>query len=224
MVEPTNTSPTPTSTRPKRRFQWIHLQKIGPAFWTFSSILSLAVNLILFGIIIALASQLFEIKRLVSTQLIDGLYDNFVLMDQAHIRTVIPVRDQKVRANFTLKIETPTTVRLSQDTVLSNAIVSQLSTGGLTIYNAPAEIVLKAGTELPILLNLEVPVDQEIPVNLDVNVDIPLKDTELHQPFAGLQEVVAPYRTMMNDLPDSWAETFCGPQPAPLCLWLFSGK
>lgn len=192
-----------------------------PPFWTITGILSLIVNAVLIAVLISLGSQLFTLKQIVSGQLIEGLYQNFVLMDQAHIRTVIPVRNQTVRANFTLQIQTPTTVRLSQDTLLSNAQVLRLNTGGLTIYNAPADIVLKAGTELPILLELEVPVDQEIPVNLDVHVDIPLKDTDLHQPFNGLQQVLVPYREMLAETPNSWAEALCGAPPLPACLWLF---
>ncbi len=192
-----------------------------PPFWTITGILSLIVNAVLIAVLIGLGSQLFALKQIVSGQLIEGLYQNFVLMDQAHIRTVIPVRNQTVRANFTLHIQTPTTVRLSQDTLLSNAQVLRLNTGGLTIYNAPADIVLKAGSELPIVLDLEVPVDQEIPINLDVQVDIPLKDTDLHQPFTGLQQVLLPYREMLAGTPNSWAEALCGAPPLPACLWLF---
>jgi hypothetical protein len=192
-----------------------------PSFWTITGILSLIVNAILIAVLIGVGSQLFTLKRLLSEQLIEGLYQNFVRMDEAHIRTVIPVRDQKVRANFTLHIKTPTTVTLAEDTLLPNAQVLRLNTGGLTIYNAPADIVLKAGTDLPIFLDLEVPVDQEIPVNLDVNVDIPLRETDLHEPFTGLQEVVLPYRELLNQTPNSWSEALCGNPPLPLCRWLF---
>ncbi len=105
---------------------------------------------------------------------------------------------------------------------MQNATVVQLNTGGLTIYNAPAEIILPAGTQLPILLNLDVPVDQEIPVNLDVAVDIPLKDTELHQPFSGLQTVLEPYIYMLDGSPNSWQQTVCGAEPSDLCIWFFT--
>ncbi|MCX7976260.1 MAG: hypothetical protein N2646_04220 [Bellilinea sp.] len=206
---------------PAPRRAWLRPNQLLPSFWTIASVLSLIVNAILIAVLIGLGSQLFALKRVLSDQLIEGLYQNFVRMDEAHIRTVIPVRDQKVRANFTLHIKTPTTVTLAEDTLLPNAQVLRLNTGGLTIYNAPADIVLKAGTDLPIFLDLEVPVDQEIPVNLDVNVDIPLRETDLHAPFTGLQEVVLPYRELLNQTPDSWSEALCGQPPLPLCLWLF---
>ena len=88
-----------------------------------------------------------------------------------------------------------------------------ISTGVLSI-NAPANIVLPAGLELPVALDITVPVDKEVPVVLTVPVNIPLNQTELHEPFVGLQEVVAPYKVMLGDLPDDWMET-------PLCQGSF---
>lgn len=211
-----NLTQTPAPQRPILR-----LNQLLPPFWTITAVISLIVNAILIAVLIGVGSQLFTLKRVLSEQLIEGLYQNFVRMDEAHIRTVIPVRDQKVRANFTLRIKTPTTVTLAEDTLLPSAQVLRLNTGGLTIYNAPADIVLKAGTDLPIFLDLEVPVDQEIPVNLDVNVDIPLRETDLHEPFTGLQEVILPYRELLKQTPNSWSEALCGSPPLPLCLWLF---
>ena len=142
-------------------------------------------------------------------------------MDEAHITTTIPIRDQSVRANFTLQIDEQITVTLSQDVFISNASIYSLNAGQLQISQATTNIMLPAGTELPINLQLQVPVDQQIPVNLDVAVDIPLNSSDLHQPFQGLQEVVAPYITLLNDLPNSWSEVFCGANPGKFCTNLF---
>ncbi len=188
---------------------------VGSTFWTVSSIFSLVVNLALLVIVYVLASQLFTIKRIVRDEVLGGLYANFILMDQASIKTTIPV-NASVPAKFDLPVETETTVVLSRDTVIRGANVS-LSTGGLSITNAPTDIVLPAGTRLPILLSIVVPVDQQIPVNLAVKVDIPMNKTELHTPFVGLQGVVAPYYFMLDNLPDSWAETVCGSPTNPVC-------
>jgi hypothetical protein len=68
----------------------------------------------------------------------------------------------------------------------------------LNITNALTTIVLPQGTTLPIFLNLTVPVDQMVPVSLKVEVDIPLAETQLHEPFSGLQEVVKPFYCMLN--------------------------
>jgi hypothetical protein len=169
--------------------------------------ISLVVNLVLITVLIALVSNIFTLKPLIGDQLIGGLYDNFVLMDQAHIRTTIPVKTE-VPARFDLPLETDTTVILTEDTAISGARVS-LYGGVVTINSAPTDIILPAGTRLPVHLSLVVPVDQTIPVELMVNVDIPLDQTELHQPFVGLQSVVAPYQQALNQAPASWESVVC---------------
>jgi hypothetical protein len=48
-------------------------------------------------------------------------------------------------------------------------------------------------------------------------VDIPLNQTDLHQPFVGLQDVVKPYYNLLETLPDSWEEVFCDTSPSIIC-------
>jgi hypothetical protein len=62
-----------------------------------------------------------------------------------------------------------------------------------------------------------VPVDQKIPVNLNVAVDIPLNQTDLHRPFTGLQKVVEPYQALLNQTPNSWWEVLCLALPGGGC-------
>lgn len=200
--------------RARRRF--IRGEKIGPAFWTISSIVSMLVNIVLIVVLISLGNQLFNLKHLVKNQVLGGLYQNFVMMDQAHIRTTIPVSTE-VPAKFNLPLSTNTTVTLVEDTRITNATLYGLSAGPLSIASANMSIILPAGTKLPIALNLEVPVDQKIPVNLMVAVDIPLNQTELHQPFVGLRKVIEPYYTLLDNTPDNWRDAICGPNPSDLC-------
>jgi hypothetical protein len=166
-----------------------------PAFWTIASVLSFVVNVILIVALIATAQQLFAIKRLVGKDLVGGLYENFILMDQAHIKTNIPVADD-VPVNFSLNISQDTTVTLTRPTRINGAQVN-LTSGGVAI-NSPANITLPAGTTLPVHLDLTVPVNTTIPITLNVPVDIPLQQTELHAPFVGLQQVVSPYYWMLQ--------------------------
>jgi hypothetical protein len=203
--------------RNETRRRWIRGEKIGPAFWTITSIVSLLVNVILIVLLLSLGQQLFSLKALVEDQLIGGLYQNFVMMDQAHIRTTIPVTTE-VPAKFDLPLNTATTVKLTADTPLVNATIYELNAGNaLYIPRANTNIVLPAGTELPVQLDLVVPVDQKIPVALNVNVDIPLNQTELHAPFVGLQKVIEPYYQYLDTLPDSWDEVLCASGPNLLC-------
>lgn len=157
--------------------------------WTVGSILSILLNCILIVVLIGLGNQLFTLKKMVGIDLLGGLYANFVKMDEASIKTTITVNDQ-IPINFNLPISQDTSVYLREPTSI-NARVT-LNTGGLSIVNAPADIVLPAGTILPIHLELIVPVQQTVPIALTVPVDIPLNQTELHEPFTGLQQVVSP--------------------------------
>jgi hypothetical protein len=178
-----------------------------PLLWNIGSWLSIAINLVLFIIVIILANQLFAIKEVVTKDVVGGLYYNFLLMDQAEISTTVQVEDL-IPVQFDLPLNQNTIVVLTEATQIEGARVS-LSTGGLNIVNAPADIVLPEGTELPVKLDLVVPVDTSIPVVLNVPVDIPLNETELHEPFVGLQEVVGPYYLMLAELPDSWTDVRC---------------
>jgi hypothetical protein len=181
---------------------------IMPVFWTVASIISLIVNFVLIIVVLALVSQIFTIKRLVAVDLLGGLYNNFALMDQSRIKTNIQI-DTKVPAKFKIQLDQNTNVTLTEDTPISNAVVS-VATGGLVIDRARSNIILPAGTQLPIHLVLTVPVDKTIPVTMDVPVDIALNKTDLHLPFIGLQQVVAPYYKALMNAPSSWSELFFG--------------
>jgi hypothetical protein len=208
----------PTSTQPaaRRRGFSVRSLKFGPPFWTITGLLSLIVNVVLIAVLVSLASQVFKLKGILEDQLLGGLYNNFVAMDQAHIRTTIPI-NTNVPAKFDLVLNNETTVILTKATLIKGAKVASLVSGGMSIYNAPADIVLPVGTELPIRLNLTVPVDQQIPVNLTVNVDIPLSETDLHAPFTGLQKVVSPYYNLLQSAPNTLQEAVCGIPASDLC-------
>lgn len=191
------------------RFQFL------PAFWTIASILSMAVNLVLI-IILLLAWQMLGrmgnvsgVKSTVVGQangVLGGLYTNFVKMDEANIRTSIHV-EKEIPVQFSLNVSAPATAKLSAPVKISGARV-WVQTGGLTITNAEATILLPEGVDLPITIrDLVVPVDKKVPAVLDVPVDIPLSQTELHQPFVGLREVVEPYYCLV--------QKFSGTQPCP---------
>jgi hypothetical protein len=177
--------------------------KFLPAFWTIASILSLTVNLILIIILLIAWQLLGQLRGLQAyglgeaSSLLGGLYTNFVKMDQANIRTNIHV-EKDIPVQFSLNVSGPTNVTLTQPVTISGASV-WVQTGGLNIRDANATIVLPAGVVLPINIeNLVVPVDQQVPAVLDVPVDIPLDQTELHEPFVGLQQVVQPWYCLIE--------------------------
>jgi hypothetical protein len=212
--------PDPASTDHKGRFFW--QGKFGPAFWTITGIFSITVNIILIVTLLIIGKYLFTLNEIVEYGLIGGLHSNFVAMDEATILTTVTVEDT-IPVQFDLPVRTNTTVVLTEPTPIQGASVV-IKTGILDI-NAPANIVLPSGLELPIALDIVVPVDQEVPVVLNVPVDIPLNQTELHEPFVGLQEVVNPYHEMLGDLPDSWMETpICQGILGKVCVFIFDNE
>lgn len=177
----------------------------GPRLWNFTSILLLGGNLILIIVVIALLILLSGTGMTIAkgTQLLTGLLDlpgglyaNFEKMDRASIKTNVVVNTE-IPVQFDLQLNQQTDVVLSQDVTITNALVT-VNTGGLNISRANTTIVLPAGTTLPVFLNLVVPVDTQIPVTLDVPVNIPLSQTELNEPFVGLQDVIQPLYCGLN--------------------------
>ena len=201
---PISTPVTPAQTSSKSNSQPRQpYPKAGPIFWTIASVVSLLVNI---GTVIALIvimqllggpKATLSFAQSQANGLLGGLYQNFVKMDAASIKTTIHV-EKDIPVQFSLNVSGPTDVTLSKDVVINGALVT-VNTGGLNIDRARANIVLPAGTVLPITIqNLVVPVDKTVPAVLDVNVDIPLNKTELHEPFVGLQKVVEPYFCLLQ--------------------------
>ena len=193
--------------------RWLWQGKLTPAFWTVSSVISMTVNVILIVVLLVVGKQLFALKQAVAP-LVDGLNQNFVLMDKAVIATQVEVHDH-IPVVFDLPVKANTDVVLSKDVLIRGARVN-LTTGGLLIQNAPADIVLPKGTALPIRLSIVVPVNTKVPVDLNVPVRIPLRETELHRPFVGLQQVIAPYKALLDGVPDSW-RGLCARYPSVWC-------
>lgn len=189
---PTMSAPAPVRKEPRFKFL--------PAFWTIASLMSITVNIILIVILLILFQMLGAIQSTADDKvsgLLGGLYNNFVKMDQANIQTSIHV-EKEIPVQFSLNVSGPTNVTLSQPVTINGALVT-VQTGGLNIVNARATIVLPQDTTLPIYIqSLAVPVDQKVLAVLDVPVDIPLDQTELHEPFVGLQQVVKPWYCLIE--------------------------
>ena len=176
-----------------------------PRLWTTASVISLTINVILTIVLIILVISVYRMKldmakiMNATTSVMDlpaGLYSNFEKMERASIQTNVEV-NTSIPVKFDLQLNQQTNVVLSQDVTIQNARVT-VNTGGLNISQANTTIVLPAGTTLPVNLALTVPVDQQVPVTLNVPVDIKLKDTQLNDPFVGLQEVIKPLYCLLE--------------------------
>lgn len=181
-------SPQPMPDMPRR-------EKFLRAIWTMTSVISMMVNIVLIIVLVIMFWAYRDIKLpenvdiTMVNKLLSGLYSNFEKMDRASIKTVIPV-DAQIPLDITVPVQTTTQITLSETVNIPNAQVV-INTGGLNI-NSTARVTLPAGTPLTVNLNFNLPVQDTIPIHLDVPVNIPMADTELHEPFVGLQEVVQP--------------------------------
>jgi len=189
-VVPISSPPAPEPKRSRYKFM--------PAFWTIASVISLTVNIILIIILLITFQMLGAILTTSDdkiTGLLGGLYTNFVKMDQATIAANIPV-DATVPLNIVVPVQATTRITLAESVVIPNAHV-RINTGGLSI-DADAVVTLPADTALTVNLDFPLNVQNSIPVHLDVPVNIPLDQTELHEPFVGLQQVVGPWYCLVE--------------------------
>ena len=199
---PTNSVPasssSTSSSKPKPQREY---SRIGPIFWTIASVISLLVNIGTVVVLIVVVQLLGGTKATLAfaqgqaNGLLGGLYNNFVKMDAASIKTTIAV-DANIPLNIIVPVQTTTQITIAEAAVIPNAHV-RINTVSLNI-DANAQVTLPAGTPLTVKLDFPLTVQNSIPIHLDVPVNIPLKDTELHEPFVGLQKVVEPYFCMLQ--------------------------
>ena len=185
----TPVSPTPTTVRPAGR-------NIMPAFWTAASIISLVFNVVLLILVLGLLRAFGSMDAAgLSSGVLGGLYNNFELMDAAHIKASIPVKTT-VPLSLSVPVQTTTAVTLAKDVSIAGAHV-RINTALFNI-DAPANITLPAGTSLDVAMNFTLPMQSDIPVELRVPVDIPLQKTELHPAIQGLQDTIRPIYCMLS--------------------------
>jgi hypothetical protein len=170
-----------------------------PTFWTIASVLSMVVNIILIAVVFILLLNLGALRAKFNeaTGLLPQLYGSFAAMDSATISRVIPV-DANIPLNLTVPVTlTGQKIVLTQDTPLVARV--EIHTGGLDLVTNNAQITLYRNQTLVVdLAQFNLPVQNNVPVHLDVPVRIPLNETELHQPFVGLRNIVQPYYCLMQ--------------------------
>ncbi len=189
---------------------------IFPLFWTIASAISLTVNVLLCLLVLGLLQFRGPITKTVtgqSTSILGGLYSNFQAMDQATIRTSVKV-DTTIPLSIQVPVQTQTQITLAEPVLIHSPRVL-INTGVLRL-DAPAQVTLPAGTPMMVNLNFMLPVQTSVPVHLDVPVNIPLNQTELHQPFVGLQDVVRPWYCLFLPKSDTLYIQTCANTPLPI--------
>lgn len=189
--------------------------KLLPAFWTIASIMSITVNIVMLAVVLILLRMLGGLQVTANDQmsgLLGGLYNNFVKMDQATITRTVPV-DANIPLNIQVPVQATTQITLAEAVTIPNAHV-RINTGALNI-NADAVVTLPANTPLTVNLDFPLTVQNTIPIHLDVPVNIPLSETQLHEPFVGLQNVVKPWYCMVEPNATVNSVQVCSPIPNP---------
>jgi len=172
--------------------------KFLPAFWTITSVMSMAVNIVLIVVLLTTLQMLGAIQLTANDQisgLLGGLYTNFVKMDQATISRSIPV-NTSIPLDIVVPVKATTQITLAENVVIRNAHV-QINTGAINI-DADAIVTLPANTPLMVNLDFPLTVQSSIPIQLAVDVNIPLRETQLHEPFVGLRQVVEPFYCLVE--------------------------
>ena len=167
-------------------------------------IFSFVVNLVLIIVVVALVVVIFNLKNDIVAPLVNGLHSSFVGLDESTIDWTIPVRDT-IPVKFDLPLNQQTVVTLTQSVPLSVAATITLPGVG-QLNNAQVYLSLPAGLELPVQLDLTVPVDQMLDVALDVRAVIPLSQTQLHDPIDNLRLTFEPIARALYNLPNNFGE------------------
>jgi hypothetical protein len=172
----------------------------GQAFKNVALIFSFIVNFVLLIVLLLLLPHIVPILNGTAVPIVDGLSESFIEMNQATITRTISVEDT-VPVNLDIELSTSTVVTLTEDVVLGNYPITLVFPGGGGHISGSVTLVLPTGLSLPVQLNLGVPVRDQIPVNLAVEVSIPLTETQLSTPFARLENLFSPLADQLDQLP-----------------------
>lgn len=186
--------------------EWFWSGKPWQAFKNFAILFSFTMNLILLIILLISAPLIIPIVSRIAAPLVSGLNQSFVEMGEANIVRTIEVEDN-IPISFELPVSATTDVLITESVPMALPTNFVLPGGGGNI-NGTVFFELPEGMVLPVQFDIVVPVDQTVPVNLSVDVDIPLAETELGQPFNDLQALFAPLDRFLSNLPASNQELY----------------
>lgn len=192
-------TPRPKKVKPER--SKLKSDKSGQGIWRVVALGSFALNILFLVLILMIGVRLFNFKTVVVEPLLEGVYLAVGEMDDIEVQTEVEVRSD-VPVVFDLALQRDTMVTLSQPTRIEDAYLSIRS--ATFSVDAPTTIDLPIGTQLPITLDLTVPVNTTIPIELSVPVDLALTETEMQPAIQAIQELVEPYKQLVEETPDCW--------------------
>lgn len=167
------------------------------AFEKFAIFFSFMVTFTLVMILLVVGYALWQ-NRAMLTSLRDGLvcdtvggvntlmadFESAVITRTISIHKDIPVR-------FDVPLDKNLTVQLTDDVSINRPTSFVLPAGGGQI-NGRVYLELPQGQNLPVHMQTTVEVSQTLPVQMDVNVAIPLNETELGDVIGQLKDLLEP--------------------------------
>ncbi len=190
------------------------------AFKTFAIIFSFVTNLVLIIVLLVASPLIIPIVNDIAKPIVGGLNESFEDMNAATIRRTIDVSDT-IPVVLTVPLSTTTTVVVVDAVELDVPATFTFPDGGGQI-NGQVNLELPVNLQLPVQLDLDVPINEQLPVQLAVEAVIPLNETDLGAPFSQLQGLFSPLDALLNGLPATNAELFdrisgntAVPEPAP---------
>lgn len=177
---------------------WLALEKFAIFFsFVIVFVLVLGVLVLVYGALLARPS-LRALRDDVACPLVADVQLLVEGLDGAVITRTIPI-SQTIPVVFDLPLEKSLNVDLTSDVQLNRPTTFVLPAGGGRI-NGTVYLVLPRGQNLPVHMEMTVPVSHTLPVQMDVSVAIPLKETDLGPVIDQLKELLFPYLDRINAL------------------------
>jgi hypothetical protein len=180
--------------------------ELWPAFKNIAIIFSFSLNMIMLVLVIIAAFWIIPSTNQLAKPIITKLSKSVEDMVSAEINQTIQVNDQ-IPITFDLPVSAFTSVELTAAVPMAVTTSFVLPNGGGNI-NGTVYFELPQGTLLPVALNIMVPVSQTVPIDLAIDVNIPLDETEMGPPLMGLKEVIAPIEEFLSDFPSDNRDFF----------------
>lgn len=167
------------------------------AFERLALLFSFTVNVILIIVVLVMAGLLLPIKNQIARPLMDQVMGEIDRLGNTHIETTVTVEDE-IQVKFDLPLNQEVNVTTTAPVPLTTAAYFVLPGGGGYIRGT-VSIDLPADTTLPVLLNTTVPVDQMVPVKLEVPVDINLGNTDLKTSVDNFRALLEPIDDLLGE-------------------------
>ncbi|UCC61631.1 MAG: hypothetical protein JSV36_12585 [Anaerolineae bacterium] len=172
----------------------------GSSFWLaferFALVFSFSMNVILLVVVLVLAGLLLPIKNYVARPIMDQVMAEIDQLGETHIKTTILVEDE-IQVKFDLPLNQAVNVTTMAPVPIETAAFFTLPGGGGYIRGT-VSIELPANTVLPVRLNTTVPVDQMVPVRMEVPVDINLGETDLKTSVDNFKALLEPIDNLLG--------------------------